>query len=78
MKIIKIEKNKITFNLGIIKFSTHRFCVGCTVLLIFLKLFKIFNINWLWIFSPIWLPLAILVILCLLTGYGIKTKKKKT
>ena len=52
------------------------FCGLLTIVLIVLKLIKIIDISWIWVFSPLWIPTALYVaglliyilILCLIFG----------
>ena len=37
-----------------------------TIVFIILKLFKVINWNWLWILSPLWIPIGIVIILHIL------------
>lgn len=41
------------------------FCVLLTVIFVALKLFGAIHWTWLWVLSPIWIPLAILVFIAL-------------
>ena len=45
------------------------FCGSLTIVFILLKLFGFVEWSWLWVFSPIWLPIVfalILIIVCLI------------
>lgn len=44
--------------------STIGFCDLLAVLFIGLKLGKVISWSWLWVLSPIWIPLAISAVLC--------------
>ena len=41
-------------------------CTVITVVLAILKLFKLIDISWVWVFGPIWLPFLVILILILL------------
>ena len=46
--------------------STIGFCDLLAVLFIALKLCKVISWSWLWVLSPIWIPLAIAAVLCMI------------
>ena len=35
------------------------FCVLFTIILMFLKVLRVFTLAWLWVFTPVWIPLLI-------------------
>lgn len=35
------------------------FCVLFTIILMFLKVLRVFTLAWLWVFAPVWIPLLI-------------------
>lgn len=39
--------------------------IGLTILLLFLKLFGAIDVPWIWIVSPVWFPIVVLMILVL-------------
>lgn len=41
-----------------------------TIVLVILKAFEVITISWLWVFSPIWLPLVLLLGMGVLLGLG--------
>lgn len=42
------------------------FCGALTIAFIILKLCKVINWSWLWVFSPIWIPFCLLVIIIII------------
>lgn len=52
------------------------FCGLLTIVLIVLKLIKVIDISWIWVFSPLWIPTALyvagliiyLLIICIIFG----------
>lgn len=55
------------------KFKKKTFSVGIleilTMTLIILKLCKVISISWWWVFSPIWIPLALyILVFCICTA----------
>lgn len=42
------------------------FCGLLTIVFIVLKLLKVINWKWVWVFSPIWIPAAIVLIVALI------------
>ena len=51
--------------------NTTNWAVPCTVLLAVLKLTNIIHIGWLWVFAPIWGPLATIVAVLVIIFVGI-------
>lgn len=39
--------------------------IGLTILLMFLKLFGVIDVPWIWVVSPVWFPIVILMLLVL-------------
>lgn len=46
--------------------SSLGFCDLLAVLFIALKLCKVISWNWLWVLSPIWIPLALAAVICVI------------
>lgn len=46
--------------------SSIGFCDLLAVLFIALKLCKVISWNWLWVLSPIWIPLALAAVICVI------------
>lgn len=44
-----------------------------TIVLVILKAFEIITISWLWVFSPIWIPLVLVLGFGVLLGLGFLT-----
>lgn len=42
------------------------FCGALTIAFIILKLCKVINWSWLWVLSPIWIPICLLVIILII------------
>ena len=59
----KIMKNNKSGGIG--------FCGLLTIAFIVLKLCKVINWSWIWVFSPIWIPTIIAIILLLILKYVI-------
>lgn len=41
---------------------------GSTILLIALKLFGVINWNWIWVFSPLWIPIIFLLAIAFISN----------
>lgn len=44
------------------------FCGMLTIVFIALKLCKVVAWSWVWILSPLWIPLALVIIACVIIG----------
>jgi membrane protein YdbS with pleckstrin-like domain len=52
--------------------SWGTFLLVClTVVLFTLKLIGTITISWWWVFSPLWIPMALVFVVALITGIGI-------
>lgn len=47
-----------------------------TIVFITLKLCKVISWSWLWVLSPVWIPLAIGVIFCIVATIYVLVKRK--
>lgn len=48
------------------KSSGIGFCGLLTIVFIVLKLLKVINWSWLWVLSPIWIPIIIVILIMIL------------
>lgn len=46
--------------------AVSEFCVLLTIAFIVLKLCGVIDWSWIWVLSPLWLPLATVIVICLL------------
>jgi hypothetical protein len=51
--------------------KTDWFCYPLFAVLLILKLTGVIALSWLWVFSPLWIPYAILAVIFLLVGFGV-------
>lgn len=57
---MKLEFNSKTIN-------TIGYCIGTVLTLTILKLCKIIDISWIYVFSPWWIPITIVIALFVIT-----------
>lgn len=63
--IVNKEKSKRKFRLGFLFSGTF-----LTFVLIILKAFEIVEIEWLWVFAPLWIPTAIIILIIIIAFAG--------